>query len=249
MGSEIETILRCTFCGKGLSKTESVRYRGALSCNECAQAQEPFKDFRERPFFILGAFGTLIGLFVVTLTVLQALTYILLMWSYAPPLIFYFGGLAVALVLQGFGVYALNQSEIPIAGKIGALVAFVSAFAQSVAIWDLIVDGPFYIIDNQTFTKGFGYYPFTVVSYTLFSLIVGLGILLQIGRTRIDNTTIVAGSMYLVGGSIGAFSYSWPPVGFLHIFMYAAAFFFFFTKKEFIEKDPIETLDYKTVNE
>ena len=248
MGDEKQSILTCIFCGKELSKSEMVRYRGAISCKDCAKSQEPVKDFKERPFFLLASIGTLIGLFVVTVTVAQVFSFVPMQIDlYIPNMTFYFGGLAIALILQGFGVYALNRSQIQSVGILGALTAFVSAIAQIIAIWDLAIDGPYYVIGSTTFTKGFGYYSYTTVTYTLFSLAVGIGILLLIGNVKLDNTSVVAGAMYLVGGSIGAFGYVWPPMGVLHIFMYVAAFVFFFTRKEIVEKDPVESLDYKSV--
>ena len=233
-----------------MSKSEIVRYRGALSCRDCAQAQEPIKQFNGRPFFLLAAIGTLVGLFVVTVTAVQALSFVPMQIDlYFPHMTFYFGGMAIALVLQGLGVYALNRSHIYALGIIGALTAFVSAIAQVIAIWDLVANGPYYMIGTNTFTKGFGYYSYSAVTYTLFSLAVGLGILLLIGRTNLDKTSLVAGAMYLVGGSLGAYGFLWPPMGFLHILMYAAAFMFFYTWKDIIEQKPVETLDYKPVSE
>ena len=250
MSNEKPTGLTCIFCGKELSKSDAVRYRGAISCRECALAQEPFKDFKEKPFFLLASVGAIIGLFVVTMTVLHALIFAPMeMGFYVPPMMFYFSGIAIALVLQSFGIYALNRSYIYTASVVGVLVTVASALAQVLAIFDLIVDGPYYVIDSQVFAKGFGYFSYVTISYTLFSFAVGLGILLHIGRTRIDNVTVLTGAMFLLGGSLGSFSYIWPPVGFLHIIMYAVAFLFFFTKEELLEEEPIETLDYKVVKD
>jgi hypothetical protein len=250
MGNEKSKLLTCTFCGKEFDKSEMVRYRGALSCKTCAYSQEPVEDFNERPFFLIASIGTLIGLFVVTVTVVEAFNFTPMQVDfYTPDMGFYFGGMAIALVLQGFGVYALNRSGILAIAIIGALAAFVSAIAQIVALWDLMTNGPYYVISDVTLRKGFGYYSYTTTTYIIFSFAVGLGILLLMAQAKLDNTSIAAGALYLIGGTLGIFGYLWPPVGFLHILMYVVAFMFFFTRKNIIEKEPIETLDYKTIRE
>jgi hypothetical protein len=250
MGNETSSILTCTFCGKDLSKDEIVRYRGALSCKTCAQAQEPVKDFNERPFFLLAALGTLIGLFVVTVSVIDALSFYPMQFDfYVPQLGFYFSGIFFALILQGFGVYALNRTDLHSVAIITSLATVIAAVAQIVAIWDLATNGPYYVFNSVTYTKGFVYYSYATAAYTLFAIAVGLGILFMLTKTKLENTSIAAGGLYLVGGSLGVFGFLWPPFGFLHILMYAVAFVFFFTRKEIVEKEPIETLDYKTVEE
>jgi len=249
MGSEKSSILTCSFCGKELSKAEMVRYRGALACRTCAQAQEPVKDFKEQPFFLLAALGTLIGLIVVTVSVIEALKFVPMQFDfYIPQMMFYFSGISIALFLQAFGVYALNRANLHSVAIITTLATLLAGIAQIAAIWDLVTNGPYYFINSVRFTKGFLYYSYTTAAYALFSIAVGLGILFLLTMVRLDNTSIAAGGLYLVGGSVGVFGFLWPPFGFLHILMYSVAFIFFFTRKESIEKQPIETLDYKTID-
>lgn len=250
MDSEKSTILTCTFCGKELSKDEMVRYRGALACRDCALAQKPIEDFNERPFFLLAAIGTLVGLFVVIISAIEALTFVPMQFDfYIPHMAFYFGGMAIALLLQSFGVYALNRAEIHSVAIITALATIIASIAQAVALLDLVMNGPYYIFESITYTKGFMYYSYTTVSYSLFTIAVGLAILFEFTRAKLDNTSIAAGGLYLMGGSLGAFGYLWPPLGFLHILMYIVAFLFFFTRKDIVEEEPIETLDYRAINE
>ncbi len=250
MGDESSDILTCIFCGKELGKEDIVRYEGALAHRTCALSQEQVKDFKERPFFLLAALGTLIGLFVVTISVIEALTFTPMQFDfYIPHMTFYFSGISIALILQGFGVYALNRTYLYSVAIITALVTFVAGFVQILAVLDLVTNGPFYVFDNISYVKGFTYYSYTSVAYVLFSIAVGLGILLLLSRIKLDNTSIAAGVLYLVGGSLGVFGYLLPPFGFLHIMMYAVAFLFFFTRKEIVEMEPIETLDYKHLND
>jgi hypothetical protein len=167
---------------------------------------------------------------------------------YIPQMMFYFSGISIALFLQSFGVYALNRTHLHSVAIITALATFVAGIAQVVAIWDLVTNGPYYFINTVRYTKGFLYYSYTTATYALFSVAVGLGILFLLTRTKLDNTSIAAGALYLVGGSLGVFGFLWPPVGFLHILMYVVAFLFFFTRKEMTEKEPVETLDYKAID-
>jgi hypothetical protein len=241
-------LLSCIFCGKELDKSNAMRYQGAIACKECILAQKPQEDFKERPFFIIGALGAVVGLFEVTIAVFSALSFTPLQGDlYIPLLMFYFGGMTFAVLFQGIGFYGLNCEYIPIAGIACILTALASAVTQIAAIWDLIVAGPYYEIEGEIYTKGFGYYSLAISMYALFTLVVGLSVILYIGQTKLENVILVTGVMYLIGGFIGSLGALWPPVGFLHIFMYIIATLFFFTRTELVTRGPIETLGYQTV--
>ena len=241
-------LVSCIFCGKELDASTAMRYQGAIACNECILAQKPKGSFEERPFFIIGALGALIGLFEVTIGVLYALVFTPVMFDfYIPPMTFYYCGMTVSVLLQGLGFYALNRELIPAASIACLLTALVSVITQILAIWDLIIGGPYYEIEGMILTKGFGYYSLTVTMYALFTLTVGLSIILYVGQTKIENVTVAASGMYLIGASFGSLGFLWPPVGFIHVLMYIAAILFFFTRTDIVMKGPVETLDYQIV--
>jgi len=241
-------MLSCIFCGKELDKSNAMRYQGAIACSECILAQKHQEDFKERPFFISGSLGALVGLFVVTIGVLYALVFIpTQMDLYIPPLMFYFCGMAISVLFQGFGFYALNREHIHAVGVACLITALASVVTQIIAILDLILNGPIYEIEGVIYTKGFGYYSSTVSTYSLFTIAVGLGAILYFGRTKEENVTIVLGAIYLIGGSMGSFAFLWPPVGFIHIFMYIVAILFFITRTEIVVRGPVETIDYQAV--
>jgi phosphotransferase system glucose/maltose/N-acetylglucosamine-specific IIC component len=95
--------------------------------------------------------------------------------------------------------------------------------------------------------KGYVYYGWAVILYILFLGVAGIGIMLYVGRTKIQNTTVAAVGLYLLMAGLVPFGYTMPPVGFVHALLYAVAFVFFFTREDTVEREPVETLDYSNV--
>lgn len=242
-GSEI----RCVFCNRELSKEETVRYRGAISCRECALSQKQVRHQVARPFFLLASIGCIIGLLTVEFNMVYDLMYRqVLLFMYSPPLPLYFAGLSIAVILQSLGFYAINR---PINRNVGievAVIGLVTALLQIASVMDIIVNGPFVMIEEVLYPKDFtNYFSTTHLVYSLFMLAAGLSILVEIGRTRIQNIAIAAGALYLASGATLASVYIWPSIGFIHILMYVVAFVFFITQRDTPEEKPITTLGYE----
>lgn len=245
--AEEKNEIRCVFCDRKLSREEVVRYRGAISCRECASSQEQTPHMAARPFFLLASIGCIIGLMTVEFNLIYDLMYRqVLLSSYIPPLPLYFTGLSIAVILQSLGFYAMNK---PINKNVGILVVIVGllvALLQIFSVMDIFVNGPFVMIEEVLIPKDFtNYFSTTHLVYSIFVLAAGLSILVEIGHTRIENTAIAAGALYLVSGVTVASAYIWPAVGFLHIVMYAVAFVYFITRRETPEEKPITTLGYE----
>ncbi len=61
-GSENKSVLRCVFCGKHLDPDQIVRFRGAISCEECAKKAEAEHPLKRSPlWFWLAVPGALIA--------------------------------------------------------------------------------------------------------------------------------------------------------------------------------------------
>ncbi len=245
--AEKKSEVKCIFCHKELSGEQIVRYRGAISCRECALSQEQTPRLRARPVFLLASIGCIIGLLTVEFNMLYDLMYRqVLLSSYIPPLPAYLAGLSIAVILQSFGFYAFNKPFNKRVGIMVASVGFITALLQIFSVMEIIVNGPFIVTEETLYPKDFtNYFSTTHLVYSLFVLVAGLSIVVEIGRTKIQNIAIAAGVLYIASGVMGASAYIWLPVGLLHILMYATAFVFFITRKEAPEEQPITTLEYE----
>lgn len=242
---EKEKIAKCIFCGKELEKSEIVRYKGALSCRSCAESQEPVHDLREGPLFKLAGIGSLIGLFVVMYAMVHLLRFVpLYAEDYVPPLEIYFTGMIICVGLQSLGFFALNKTYNQAAAIIVSVLGILTVITYTYGLLDIVGNGYYYVVDEFTFVKSYTYYPAIYTTYSLFTLAAGLAVLLFVSNTRTENISMLCAVLYLVIGSVGAFGYISPPVGFIHILLYAAAFGFFVTRKEILEEEPVKTIDY-----
>jgi hypothetical protein len=242
------TILKCVFCGRELSPDTAVRFRGALACQECAASHREVRRFNEAPFYAAAALGCLIGLINVLYAMADALQYAPLGPTiYEPPLQLYFTLFILSVPLQAMGLYALHRVELHKAGILTLLIGLATTAILVVSLYDLMVTGPTYVVNETVFFKSFNYYASASAFYALFMLSAGLGIVLYVGRTKIENWTLAAAAMYLIGGGVAPFSYVVPPFGFVHSIAYAFAFIFFFTRRSSEVTEPVESLEYEPI--
>ena len=245
--TEEKSEIRCVFCNRKLSREEIVRYRGVISCRECARSQRQIPSQAARPFFLLASIGCIVGLMTVEFNMLYDLMHRqVLLPSYIPPLPMYFAGLSIAVILQSLGFYAINR---PINRNVGievAVVGLVTALLQIVSVMDIIVNGPFVMIEEVLYPKDFtNYFSTTHLVYSLFMLAAGLSILVEIGRTGIENVAIAAGALYIASGVTVASVYIWPAVGLVHILMYVVVFVYFISRRETPVEKTITTWGYE----
>ena len=168
---------------------------------------------------------------------------------YYPPLDLYFAAFMVSVPLQAIGFYALNRMDLRRLAIVIVVVGIVTIAALGWSLYDFVFAGPSYRLEG-TFTimpKGYNYYPTAGGLLFLFHLAAGSSVLLSLGRKKVENLAIATGALYLLGGGLAVFSYLVPPVAFLHAFMYAVAFIFFFTREDTKEKEPVETVRYQAV--
>jgi hypothetical protein len=241
-----QSSLKCVFCGKEINPEAAVRYRGALACPECAASHREVKQFNETPFYYAASIGCLVGLVNVLYAMMHALQYAWLGPTiYQPPLELYIALFTISVPLQALGLYALHRLELHKVGTVALLVGLITTLTLVVALFDLITTGPAYTLNETLFFKSFNYYASASALYALFMLVAGLEIILYIGRTKIENWTLAAAAMYLVGGGTAPFSYVVPPFGIVHSITYALAFIYFFTRRRSIVPEPIETVEYQ----
>ena len=168
-----------------------------------------------------------------------------LLSSYIPPLPLYFAGLSIAVILQSLGFYVINRPINKNIGIVVVIVGLVTALLEIFSVMDIIVNGQFVMIEDVIYPKDFtNYFSTAHLAYSLFVLVAGLSILVEIGRTRIQNIAIAAGALYLVSGATAASAYIWPVVAFTHVLLYAVAFVYFVTRRVTPEEKPITTLGY-----
>lgn len=231
-----------------MSPAEAVRYRGALSCKDCALSQKPVKEFNETPYYSLASFGCLVGLIATLYAMLHALQYAHQGPSiYVPPLVIYLGALFISVPLQSLGLLALNRVDLPKVAAVSFIVGILATAILVASLYDWLTTGPYYLVEEVVLIKDYYYYGWANFMYVLFIFTAGAGILLYVGRISIENSAIATAGLYFLAGGLNPFGYVLPPVGPVHSLLYAVAFIFFFTRKEVNERQPVETLDYRTV--
>jgi hypothetical protein len=155
-----DLVIKCSFCDRELERSEMVRYRGAISCRDCAEKQEPVSNPILRPFVYFAGIGCLIGMlnfiFFTGNYTLYALVYPA---SYIQPLGPFFAGLTVTVILLAVGLYAINRVYFYIGSLISVLFGILAAASSAFALYDFIVAGPYYEIEGTIHTKTIGYYP------------------------------------------------------------------------------------------
>ncbi len=235
--------IKCIFCEKELEQHEMVRYKGAISCRECAEKQEPISKLRSKPLFYLAGIGCLVGIvnfvyFTFHLLVFMPVEGI----DYIQPLVPYLAAMTITLILVSFGLYAVNSMHLPKVGIISMLTALLMGSTYALALYDFVTDGPYYVIESITYTKTLTYYPNLLASYSLFAMIAAIGILLHMSNFKTENVSIASASFLLISAVMVMFPVQIVINGFIHAFTWAVTFVFFVTRKQIIEEEPIKPL-------
>ena len=238
-----DTEIKCIFCEKNLERSEMVRYRGAISCRECAEKQEPSSNPIIRPFVYLAAFGCLIGM----LNFIYFTFHVLLFSqidpaTYIQPLVPFFGGMVVILVLIAMGLYAINRVHLYVASIIGMLTALLAAALSAWALYDFATAGPYFILETVTYTKTLNYYPTVLAFYSLFALVAALAILMHMTNIKTEYVSVVAAALFLISATMIMSNWTLIISGFLNVLTYAVAFGFFVTRRRVYEEDAIQHL-------
>ncbi|MHA1634667.1 MAG: ATP synthase subunit I [Candidatus Thorarchaeota archaeon] len=166
--------VKCIFCEKDLERSKMVRYRGAISCRECAEKQKQKAGSNPiiRPFFYLAGIGCLIGMLNFIYFTFDVYLYSQIdPASYIQPLGLFFGGMVVTIALMAMGLYAINRVHLYIASIVGVLTGIVAAASSVLAVYDFVTAGPYYVIEMVTYTKTISYYPTALVMYAYSQLL------------------------------------------------------------------------------
>ncbi|MCJ7817534.1 MAG: hypothetical protein MUP60_01680, partial [Candidatus Thorarchaeota archaeon] len=111
-----------------------IRYRGAISCMDCAQKQKQGSKLTSKPFFYLAGIGCLIGIVNFIYFTFHGLIFLLgNETSYIQPLAI-FAGMTITLCLISFGLYMITRDNLRIAGIIGMLTALLAASTTALAL-------------------------------------------------------------------------------------------------------------------
>lgn len=235
--------IKCIFCERDLQKHEMIRYRGAISCRDCAEKQKKVSKLTSTPFFYLAGIGCLIGIVNFVYFTFHGLIYLPgNMTSYIQPLTSYFAGMTMTLVLISFGLYMITRDNLRIAGFIGMLTALLAASTSALALFDFTAMGPYFVVESITYTKTLNYYPTALATYSLFALVAAIVILLHMTDFKTENVSIAAAGFFLISASVAMTAWTWYLAGLIHAFTYALTFAFFVTRERLIEEEPIQLL-------
>ncbi|TFG98272.1 hypothetical protein E4H12_06585 [Candidatus Thorarchaeota archaeon] len=235
--------IKCIFCERDLQKHEMIRYRGAISCMDCAEKQKQGSKLTSKPFFYLAGIGCLIGIVNFIYFTFHGLIFLPgNETSYIQPLASYFAGMTITLGLISFGLYMITRENLRIAGIIGMLTALLAASTTALALFDFATMGPYFVLDSITYTKTLNYYPTTLATYSLFGLVAAIVILLHMSDFKTENVSIASASFFLLSASIVMTTWTWYLVGLIHAFTYVLTFAFFVTRERPFEEEPIQLL-------
>jgi hypothetical protein len=235
------TEIKCIFCGKELNRSEMVRFRGAISCRDCAEKQKTDSNLIVRPFVYLAGIGCLIGMLTFIYFTLHITLYSQAFpTSYIQPLGPFLAGMILTQVFVSFGLYAINRIQLYQASIIGTLTGFLAAVSSAIALFDFITAGPYFTVNESVFTKTLDYYPTVMVTYILFVIVTALAILLHMANTKTEYVSIISAALFLLSTLI--VMSIWILAGFLNIVAYAVAFGFFVSRKQDYEELPIQPL-------
>jgi len=236
-----DTEVKCIFCGRDLNRSEMVRYRGAISCRDCAEKQKPDSNPIIRPFVYLAGIGCLIGMLTFIYFTLHITLYSQVFpTSYIQPLGPFFGGMILTQVFVAFGLYAINRIHLYQASIIGTLTSLLAAVSSTFALFDFITVGPYFIVNESVFPKTLDYYPTAMATYILFVIVTALAILLHMANTKTEYVSIISVVLFLLSTLI--VMSIWILAGFLNIAAYAVAFGFFVSRKQGHEELQIRPL-------
>lgn len=162
--------------------------------------------------------------------------------SYVEPLVPFFGGMTITIVLITLGLYAINRVYF-IAGSIACVIfGFFAAVSNALAVYDFIITGPYFVRGSTTYTKNIGYYPTALVTYSLFAIVAALAILLYIANTRTENISLVSAGLLILSSFIAMSNFMWIVAGPLNVVAFAVLFGFFVTRRRVYEEYPIQPL-------
>lgn len=238
-----ETEVKCIFCGKVLDRSEMVRYRGAISCRECAAEQESKPKPILRPFFYIAAIGSLVGMLTFIYFTFHVLRFaIIYPTSYIQPLVPFFGGMTVSTALISLGLFAINRVHLFAASIVSVVIGAIATISSALAVYDFITAGPYYIIETVTYTKTISYYPTAIATYSLFAIVAALAILLHMANIRTEYLSIASAGLLLLSSAIVISIYTSIVAGMLNTLVFAVLFVFFMTRRRVYEEDPIQPL-------
>ena len=235
--------IKCIFCERDLLKHEMIRYRGAISCRDCAEKQKHGSKLTSKPFYYLAGIGCLIGIVNFVYFTFHGL--ILLPGnetSYIQPLVPYFTGMTITLSVISFGLYMITRDNLRIAGIIGMLTALLAASTSALALFDFTTTGPYYVLESITYTKTLNYYPTTLAIYSLFGLVAGIVILMHMTDFKTENVSIASAAFFFSSAGIVMTTWTWYLAGLIHAFTYALTFAFFITRERRFEEESIQPL-------
>lgn len=235
--------VKCIFCQKELDRSEMVRFRGAISCRECAKKQKPSSNPILKPFFYLAGFGCLIGM--VTSIYFSFHVHFFANInpeSYIQPIVELFGGMAVTIALMSLGLYAINRLHLFAASIVGLLMGTITAICNALAVYDFVVDGPYYVTETGIHTKTISYYPIPIVLISLFAIIAASSILLHMTNIRTEYVSLIAAGLLLFSSILVIPIMSWIVTGTLNALVYAAVFIFFMTRRRIYAEADIQSL-------
>jgi hypothetical protein len=242
-GSDDVLEIKCNFCGRKLERSEMVRYRGAISCRKCAEEMESKSKPVIKPFIYVAGIGCLVGMVTFIYFTLDVLLYSQISpESYIQPLVPFFTGLTIAMVLVSFGLYAINRVELYQASIISVLVGILTAIPSVIALFDFLTTGPYYVIEEITYTKTLNYYPTVIAAYSLFAIVTALAILLHLTNTKTEIVSIASAALFLVSASVVMSNWTWIIAGFLNTLTYAVAFGFFVSRRVTYDEELIQPL-------
>lgn len=235
--------IKCIFCEKELEQNEMVRYKGVISCRECAEKQKPLSNMMSKPFLYLAGIGCLVGMVNFLYFTIHGYLFAHIYGSaYIQPLVPYFTGMIIALVLISPGLYVINRVHLHVAGIIGMLAALAAASTSALALIDFVTTGPYFIVESITYTKTLTFYPDAIATYTIFGFVAGLSILLHMANIKTENIPLASAALFLLSSALVMTSWTLLYASFIHILTYAVTFVFFVTRKQIFEEEPIKPL-------
>jgi len=235
--------IKCSFCERTLERSEIVRYRGAISCRECAEKKSTQSKPMIKPFVYLAGIGCLIGMLTFIYFTLDVTLYSqVFSESYIQPLVPFYAGMTATIVLVSLGLYAINRVHLFQASIVGVLMGILAASSSAMALYDFVTLGPYFVIEEITFTKTIYYYPTVLATYSLFVIVAALSILLHMANIKTETVSIASVALFLLSASIVMSIWTWIIAGALNTLTYAVAFGFFVSRKSVYDEEPIQPL-------
>lgn len=235
--------VKCIFCQKDLERSEMVRYRGAISCKECAEKKNSGSKPISKTFFYLAGIGSLIGMVTFIFFSFNVHLFSLINpESYIQPVVPFFGGMLITIALISLGLYAINRIHLFVASIVSVLTCVIAAVSSALAVFDFVVDGPYYAVEAVIYIKTVTYYSMTLGTFSLFTIVAGLAILLHMANIRTEYLSIASASLFLLASIFIVPILGWLVTGIVNAIVYTVAFAFFMTRRRVYEEEPIQPL-------